>query len=218
MPVIAAAPGIYPIGRGVGGAKMADVIPFPSLLSPRTSIQPFGAARRDALSTVQALRAIEAEHFPSHDDADFGTIESDLRLLAVAPRGLALAVEEQGELAGFCWLIPLNGAGEARLLRGERDGGMTLAHLAMTPAECSAVYMTSVAVRPPYRGQGLGTRLLQRALAEMDVFHPRCLLQTAWSDCGAGLIKRYQPVQVGECGGHPIFRAAWNPHALRPAA
>lgn len=178
----------------------------------------FGESGRDAFSTVRALRAIEAEHFPSHDDADFGTVESDLTLLGIAPRGLALASEPGGALAGFCWLVPLNRAGEARLLRGERDGGMTHEHLASSAADCSAVYMTSVAVRPHFRGQGVGTRLLQCALREMDVFHPRCLLQTAWSACGAALIRRYNPVRVGECEGHPIFRASWNPGALRPAA
>lgn len=199
-------------------AKIPSVIPFPSLTLPQISIRPFGESGRDAFSTVRDVRAIETEHFPSHDDADFGTLESDLTLLGVAPRGLSLAQEESGALAGFCWLVPLNVAGEARLLRGERDGGMTLAHLAASPGDCAAVYMTSVAVRAQFRGQGLGTRLLQRALTEMDGFHPKCLLQTAWSACGAGLIKRYNPVRVGECEGHPIFRASWNPSALQPAA
>lgn len=199
-------------------AKIPGVIPFPSLTLPPISILSFGESGRDAFSTVREVRTIETEHFPSHDDADFGTLESDLTLLGVAPRGLSLAMEQSGSLAGFCWLVPLNLDGEARLLRGERDGGMTLAHLAASSADCSAVYMTSVAVRAQFRGQGLGTRLLQRAVAEMDVFHPKCLLQTAWSACGAGLIKRYDPVRVGECEGHPIFRASWNPRALQPAA
>lgn len=178
----------------------------------------FGESGRDAFSTIRELRAIEAEHFPTHDDADFGTLESDLTLLGIAPRGLALALEPGGAVAGFCWLVPLNGAGEARLLRGERDGGMTLAHFAASAADCSAVYMTSVALRAPFRGQGIGTRLLQCALREMDVFHPKCLLQTAWSACGAGLIRRYNPVRVGECEGHPIYRVSWNAGALQPAA
>jgi ribosomal protein S18 acetylase RimI-like enzyme len=194
------------------------VNPFPAVPVSWTAVVPFGESGRDAFSTVRALRAIEAEHFPSHDDADFGTVESDVTFLGVAPRGLALAIEETGAVAGFCWLIPLSASGEARLLRGERDGGMTLDHLAMTAGDCSAVYMTSVAVRPQFRGQGIGTRLLQCALREMDVFHPKCLLQTAWSACGAGLIRRYSPVRVGECAGHPIYRATWNPGALQPAA
>lgn len=218
MPVIAPAAGIYPMGSGARRDKMDGVIPFPASISPRPSIESFGESGRDAFSTVRDVRAIEAEHFPAHDDADFGTLASDLLLLGAAPCGLILAREEPGALAGFCWLLPLNPDGEARLRRGERDGGMTLAHLATSAADCSAVYLTSVAVRARFRGQGLGTRLLQRGLVEMDRFHPKCLLQTAWSACGAGLIKRYNPVQVGSCEGHPIFRADWKTRALQPAA
>lgn len=218
MPVIGAAAGNNPVGRRRLPDTMTAVNPLPALPVPWTCVVPFGESGRDAASTVRALRAIEAEHFPAHDAADFGTVESDLTLLGLAPHGLALALEQGGALAGFCWLVPLNAAGEARLLRGERDGGMTPAHFAGSAADCRAVYMTSVAVRPHFRGQGIGSRLLQCALREMDGFHPRCLLQTAWSACGAGLITRYDPVRVGTCEGHPIFRASWDRFALRPAA
>lgn len=195
------------------------MITFPSIGTTPLHVASFPDSGLDAFTTIEQLREIEAGHFPTHDEADFGSFTSDVAMLHAAPTGLSLALGTDGrQLAGFCWLIPFNAEGEARLLRGERDGGITLAHLAHQASDCTAAYMTSVAVRADFRGQGLGTRLLQRALQEMDAFHPRCLLQTAWSECGAALIKRYGPVLVGNCEGHPIFRASWDRCALRPAA
>lgn len=217
-PLIAEARGRNRIGPTVVRDRIAGVNPFSPAAFSSATVLPFEATGRDPFTAVRELRAIETEHFPTHDAADFGTFASDLEMLVDAPRGLILALDAEQRAVGFCWLLPLNGAGEARILRGERDGGLTVEHVAHAAEDCTAVYMTSVAVRGPWRGQGIASRLLACGWRELDMFHPKCLLQTAWSACGAGLLKRYSPVRVGECEGHPIFRASWNALALRPAA
>lgn len=180
----------------------------------------FEESGRDAFGVVRAVRAIEAGHFPDGEEADFGSFASDVSLLDWAPQGLVLALDPvDGGLAGYCWALPLNAAGEARLLRGERDGGIGPEHLVPRGRPAAAAYVTSVAVRPGWQGRRVGRRVFDRAIEQMQPHHPACLLQTAWSECSEHLLRRYAPVVAGHCQGHPIYRVNWGDGGLvRPAA
>ncbi len=218
------APGKIAMGRPAATDKIGGVNSLsPLRVAPPVSthtLTTLAAADLDPFATIQAIRAIEAHHFPHYTEADFGTFLSDVSLALHAPRGLALVLDAERAVKGYCWLMPFNEAGEARLLRGERDGGIAPAHLVTDdqPMHGAAVYLASVAVHPSLIGAGFGARLLHHAAAALDHLHPKCLLQTAWSAWGAGLLKPYAPVQVGRCGDYPIYRAAWKAAALPTAA
>lgn len=180
----------------------------------------FDRSGRDAFGMVRELREIEAEHFRDYNEDDFGSFASDISLLDLAPHGLVLAMEPgRNGLLGYCWALPMNAAGQARLLRGERDGGIGPEHLAARNAPAAATYVTSIAVRALWQGRRIGRRVFDQAMAQMAPHHPACLLQTAWSECSEHLLRRYAPVVVGNCQGHPIYRVAWGEGGLvRPAA
>lgn len=192
----------------------------PAASEAPVKIVSFERSGRDAFGVVREVREIEAEHFPDYNEADFGSFASDISLLDLAPHGLVLAMEPAGGgLLGYCWALPLNAAGQARLLRGERDGGIGPGHLAMRSEPAAAAYVTSVAVRARWQSRRIGRRVFDEAMLQMAPQHPACLLQTAWSACSEHLLRRYAPVVVASCQGHPIYRVTWGEGGLvRPAA
>lgn len=109
-------------------------------------------------------------------------------------RGFLAVDEESGLNIGAAWL---------RLWRGaERGYGFVDDE---TPE-------LSMAVRPEYRGQGIGTLLLQRVLADTDSLYPAVSLSVSNLNPAIRLYKRHGFEPAASFGGSMTMRRPRHPH------
>jgi GNAT superfamily N-acetyltransferase len=160
----------------------------------------------DRQTLIREMMSLDRELYRDAGEEDLGGFEYWAERFARCPEAVSLARQRDGTLVGYYQFLPINDAFCAEVLAGRaHDGRIPLE--AIVPYDHAAepyhLYLCSMAVRLPWHGRGVASRLyreevsFQRRLA-LGGRRALSLVSVVWSPCGARFFQRIGLPKLGD--------------------